>query len=314
MPLASHHFALWARLKIVVEKPADIINRRRPLVKALSEPCVANRFALLFDECMAETPFKESSDLNQKYACILDAFAEAGKNALPVATAMPKKPWISDAALGLIDQRSLARRNGRKLEESILHQELKARVNKDRTNRLNTLVSSGDWDQIRKLRKEKAPNQGRLKGKYGQLVSCEDRAETLAEHLETVQRAVRPALSSESRPAIRNQLPVNTGEISECEVVSAAQKLKDARACGLDLVPGEYWKAICHRGSPACRWAAEFCASCWRQKAVPDVWHDACVTTIFKKGDPSDCNNYRPISLVQVGYKLFAQILLARLQ
>ena len=38
------------------------------------------------------------------------------------------------------------------------------------------------------------------------------------------------------------------------------------------------------------------------------------MSTIFKKGDPSDCNNSRPISLIQIGYKLFAQTLLNRLQ
>ena len=47
---------------------------------------------------------------------------------------------------------------------------------------------------------------------------------------------------------------------------------------------------------------------------MPDKWHCSTVTSIFKKGDPADCTNYRPISLLHIGYKLFAQILLARLQ
>ena len=35
---------------------------------------------------------------------------------------------------------------------------------------------------------------------------------------------------------------------------------------------------------------------------------------MFKKGDPSDCNKYRLISLLVVGYNLFANILLSRLR
>ena len=47
---------------------------------------------------------------------------------------------------------------------------------------------------------------------------------------------------------------------------------------------------------------------------MPSDWHGALVTAILKKGDPSKCENYKPISLLPVGYKLFATILLQRLK
>ena len=34
---------------------------------------------------------------------------------------------------------------------------------------------------------------------------------------------------------------------------------------------------------------------------------------MFKKGDPADANNYRPICLQSIGYKLFASLLQERL-
>ena len=52
----------------------------------------------------------------------------------------------------------------------------------------------------------------------------------------------------------------------------------------------------------------------WCSGHVPDDWHEAVVSAIFKKGDPVSYENYRPISLLAIGYKLFATILLRRLK
>ena len=164
------------------------------------------------------------------------------------------------------------------------------------------------------MRKGFAPRQGRLKNAGGDIVSSEMRAETLAKHLESVQWAVRPVSNVPQRDPINAELPAKIDDIIDTEVIAAAKKLKRKRAHGLDDIPPEYWKAILMPGSPAAVWAVDFCKQCWRQKMVPDQWKDARVATIFKKGDPADCNNYRPISLLQIGYKLFAQILLSRLQ
>ena len=48
-----------------------------------------------------------------------------------------------------------------------------------------------------------------------------------------------------------------------------------------------------------------FCNLCWRTKTVLDSWHTAHVRMIFKKGDPAQRENYRPISVLNLGYKVF---------
>ena len=79
-------------------------------------------------------------------------------------------------------------------------------------------------------------------------------------------------------------------------------------------IPAEFWKAILRPGSAAIRWALEICNLCWNQQQIPDQWHAARVAMIFKKGDLAQCENYRPICLLQIGYKIFAIILLNRLR
>ena len=146
------------------------------------------------------------------------------------------------------------------------------------------------------------------------MVSSEERAETLAEYFETVQWAVRPTTPNQYTDRLGPDLQLNSGPISESEVVAAGKLLNKKRASGSDGIPPEFWKAITVAGSGACQWAINLCQKCWNEGAVPKAWHEALVVKVFKKGDTSQCENYRPISLLQIGYKLFALILLTRLK
>ena len=313
IPLASHHFPVFFKLGTVVLPVGPTKRPNHPCHDALGDPLIANRYATFFDQCMEDSVFNDTDDLSSKYAALLDSFEAAAKATLPRVSARAKKPWISTTTLALIDARIKARSVGDKAEESNLNANIKQCVKRDRSSWLHGLLATGDWSQIRKMRKGFVPQQGRLKDSEGCIVSSERRAETLADHLEKVQWAVRHVTSAVDRGPIHAELPANVDEITADEVIAAVKKLKRNRAHGTDLIPPEYWKTILVDGSTASKWAIQFCQQCWRQKGVPDQWHEARVAEILKKGDPSDCNNYRPISLLQIGYKLFAQIILSRL-
>ena len=47
--------------------------------------------------------------------------------------------------------------------------------------------------------------------------------------------------------------------------------------------------------------------------SVPQAWKDASIVTIYKKGDRTDCGDYRGISLISIAGKIFARILFNRL-
>ena len=139
-------------------------------------------------------------------------------------------------------------------------------------------------------------------------------AESLAKYFQDVQWAVRPVSIATTDSPIGSPLPVETGPFNDEEIVAAASRLRRNKATGTDHVPAEFWKAICRRTSPACRWATTLCNAIREHVMVPSSWHDASVTAIYKKGDPGLCKNYRPITVVSAGYKLFAMALLRRLQ
>ena len=59
----------------------------------------------------------------------------------------------------------------------------------------------------------------------------------------------------------------------------------------------------------------ELLSLCWNEGQLPQDMRTAKIVTPFKnKGDRSDCNNYRGISLLSIVDKVFAKVSLARLQ
>ena len=51
-----------------------------------------------------------------------------------------------------------------------------------------------------------------------------------------------------------------------------------------------------------------------KTKQIPDSWHEAKIVILFKKGDPKDINNYRPIRLLSHSYKIFTRLLQTRIE
>jgi len=51
--------------------------------------------------------------------------------------------------------------------------------------------------------------------------------------------------------------------------------------------------------------------SVWSKEELPEEWESIIVPT-HKKGDKTDCNNYRDISLLPTTYKILSNILLQR--
>ena len=95
-------------------------------------------------------------------------------------------------------------------------------------------------------------------------------------------------------------------------MVAVIRKLKNNKAAGADGILAEYFKALLV--DEACiSWLIGCVNSCWEGRCVPSEWRLAQVSMIHKKGRVDACENYRPISLLSVGYKVYAALLHKRL-
>ena len=96
------------------------------------------------------------------------------------------------------------------------------------------------------------------------------------------------------------------------ELRKAIRALKCGKAPGSDGIPPEVIKRAESCLLPD---LYELLLLCWNEGEVPQSMRDAKIITLYKnKGDRSDCNNYRGISLMSIVGKVFARILLPRLQ
>ncbi|XP_050703781.1 uncharacterized protein LOC126989216 [Eriocheir sinensis] len=96
------------------------------------------------------------------------------------------------------------------------------------------------------------------------------------------------------------------------ELNEALDSLAHGKAPGKDGISAEVLK--CCKGTIITELHEILCL-CWKEGEVPQDMRDANIVTLYKnKGDRSDCNNYRGISLLSIVGKLFARVALRRLQ
>jgi hypothetical protein len=71
--------------------------------------------------------------------------------------------------------------------------------------------------------------------------------------------------------------------------------LKTYKSPGSDQIPAELIQGGCEILLPAIH---KLINSVWNKEELPDQWKESIIVPIHKKGEKTDCNNYRGISLL----------------
>jgi len=87
---------------------------------------------------------------------------------------------------------------------------------------------------------------------------------------------------------------IHTEEPSASEVELAIDNLKSDQSPGIDQIPAELIKA---GGRTICLEIHKLITSIWKKEKLPEEWKESIIVPFHKKGDKTDCNNYRGISL-----------------
>lgn len=99
---------------------------------------------------------------------------------------------------------------------------------------------------------------------------------------------------------------------TEQELSAAIDSLKKGKAPGEDGIPPDLLISLKDCLFPH---LYDLLLKCWNEGSFPSDMRNAKIVTLYKnKGDKGDCNNYRGISLLSVVGKVFARVVLMRLQ
>jgi hypothetical protein len=92
-------------------------------------------------------------------------------------------------------------------------------------------------------------------------------------------------------------------EPSALEVELAIEKLKSRNSPGIDQIPAELIKAESMTIRSAIH---KLIIVIWNKEELPEEWKESVVVPIHKKGDKTDCSNYRGISCLPNTYKILS--------
>ena len=92
----------------------------------------------------------------------------------------------------------------------------------------------------------------------------------------------------------------------------AIQSMRNNKSPGIDNIPAELYK----KGGGLLRNKIHsLIKGIWKEEKIPTDWKTNIIVPIYKnKGDKLQCKNYRRISLLCTGYKIFTTVINNRLK
>jgi len=94
------------------------------------------------------------------------------------------------------------------------------------------------------------------------------------------------------------------------KICSINNELKQNKAAGSENIPPELLK---NGGRTLKQKLYKLILMIWNNEQVPQQWKEGIICPVYRNGDRLNCNNYRPITLLNIAYKIFVILLNKRL-
>ncbi|CAD6200218.1 unnamed protein product [Caenorhabditis auriculariae] len=263
------------------------------------------------EEKISEHDWQLLDDPTADYESLCDGLIRCAEPAARPTSSLP--PRLDQRAKDLLRRRGEVKRDPQAthLERLTIDKACRMAVQESLANRRRSaLLQTAEKRQSLKKKKFELVDERTvmtaLKDENGQLKTSRNEMERL-----TVDFYTKLFRSDVPVPRTPTPPPEDEPPILPEEVKYAIRKLKVGTAAGPDNISSELLKA---GGDSLYRLLARHFSKYLSEASIPEQWKTSKTILIPKKGDLTDLNNFRPISLLSVVYKLFTKVIVNRLE
>ena len=325
----TDHYLVRAKVKVKLSKTSNLQPPRLYDTRKLKNHSVRENFREAMEEKCQDL---NGSLLESQWSEWKESVKQTANTILGYQKGR-REEWISNSTWSLIqEKRGLKMKMETSIEGTragfkILHRqkaaEVKRATRKDKRNfyhrkadEAEEAAGRGDQRELFKIAKELGQNRkaynGVIKDADGnRLTTDEDKNNRWKEHFQNVLNCAEPEMLNSWIDMTGQTLSINTSEITAVEVRGAIDRLKNHRSPGEDLITGEMLKAI---GDVGLSKLTTILNNVWQNETVPNDWRRGIIVRIPKKGNLSECSNWRGITLLSVPGKLLSNIIYARIK
>ena len=326
--VASDHELLVAKIRLKLRNAKKGETRSGKFnVQKLQNPEVAHKFKIELSNRFQVLQDDEEISLTKLNHEILEVSQQ-----LLGQPRKKKEQWISEESWNIIEERKrtknrlLASKSARikeniRKEYKTLDKKVKASTKTDKKNYYNMLADTAEkasqvndlktlYQTTKVLCKKYDNNDVPIKDLDGKaLASDEKKRKRWKEHFENILNREPPKLRTHIKPA-ENDLDINTGPPTIIEIKKAIRSLRSGKAAGNDQVTAEMVKA---EDELTPKILHTIFKDIWEKEELPTEWSVGLIVKLPKKGDLSQCGNWRGIMLLSITSKIFSRIILDRM-
>uniref|UniRef100_W6NBN1 Endonuclease-reverse transcriptase HmRTE-e01 n=1 Tax=Haemonchus contortus TaxID=6289 RepID=W6NBN1_HAECO len=321
-----------AAVKLKLKKIRSTPFARPFAVEKLKDPNLASRLAL--ERRNRFDALEEITNLEDEWTAIRDTIKVCAEEVVGRRRGKKKEEWIKDSTWQKIDERKYAKLKREQAKTSSELEEAKRRYTElDRLVKKSSRDDKNDWlirkgaeaqyavdhgDSktlyriVRELTANRNNSNVPIRDKNGRLLSNSDEQnQRWLEYFRDILDQPSPSTTycfDNTDPV--EQLEVNTGYITKEEVSAAIECPKNRKSSGLEEISAELLKA---GSTVVVEKLVKLFNRCWSQGEVPEDGRRGVIVKIPKKGNLSDCSNWRGITLLSVPGKTFCIVLLRRI-